>query len=436
MHRKRILIFGIMLVAIVARASDSVDANIRVSVVSQNGMPKNIVKPGNKWNFGPGSLWTHKGWQYAAYWDDACQVSVARRKLPRGKWSVASLPGYQRTASGDRGHGGKTSQGFGDGHEKVSMGISPDGVIHLAFDHHLSRLHYRTSITAVANHPAAHEWSSELFGPVQSHLGDQELKSVTYPSFASDGEHFALYLRLGGGSGGANSHFFAYENGSWSINTEADSQFIDKKWSGGDGTVNAYPHAMVIHNGRRHMTWCWRDTPVATTCHDLCYVYSDDNGETWKNNAGKVVAVTGAQCITADTQGIAVWEIPPGTKYVNGGSMTVDSKGRVHVLVRGEKGTPVYFQRDPRTRKWSRWNIDVFGKLIPEKGDRLYIVSERGIWGMSAKHPGKTIKLSSSNTALFSDSRMSVDATRPDGWISVIGQVGKTISVVDYRVGK
>ena len=91
----------------------------RVSTVAENGMPTDIVKPGHRWNFGPGSLWTHKGWQYAAYWDDARQVSVARRQLPAGPWAVASLPGYQRNAAGNRGKGGPVSRGFGDSHEFV-----------------------------------------------------------------------------------------------------------------------------------------------------------------------------------------------------------------------------------------------------------------------------------------------------------------------------
>ena len=55
----------------------------------------------------------------------------------------------------NRGKSGPVSQGFGDGHEKIAMGISPDGFIHLAFDHHLSTFHYRRSQTPVAAHPAA-----------------------------------------------------------------------------------------------------------------------------------------------------------------------------------------------------------------------------------------------------------------------------------------
>jgi BNR repeat-containing family member/alpha-L-rhamnosidase len=181
---------------------------MRVSTVGDNGMPKNIVPKGSEWNFGPGSLWTHRGWQYAAYWDEACQVSVARRRLPQGEWSVASLPGYQRTANINRGVAGPISRGFGDSHEKVSMGISPDGVIHLAFDHHVSTLHYRTSILAVANDPAAHPWTADLFGPVRDNLGGPRIEAVTYPGFSSDGKSFVLYLRLNGGSGSADSHFF------------------------------------------------------------------------------------------------------------------------------------------------------------------------------------------------------------------------------------
>ncbi len=323
----------------------------RVFTVSSNGMPRNIVPKGTAWNFGPGSLWTHRGWQYAAYWDDARQVSVARRQLPTGDWSVVSLPGYRRTASGNRGKGGPISRGFGDGHEKVSMGISPDGVIHLMFDHHLSTLRYRTSKLPVAHDAAAHAWNADLFGPVQDNLGGPMIDFVTYPRFYTDGTSFVLYLRLGGGSGNANSHFFNYESGRWAVNTESASKFLDRNWSGGDKTVNAYPQGLAFHNGRRHLTWCWRDTPVSTTCHDLCYAYSDDDGKTWLNNDGQMIAKTGVSFITADSPGVSVWPIPPGTRYINGGSMTVDSSGRVHVLVRGEQGAPAKFAARPRHGK-------------------------------------------------------------------------------------
>jgi hypothetical protein len=286
-------------------------------------MPRNIVSAGADWNFGPGSLWTHKGWQYAAFWDDACEVSVARRQLPGGAWSVVSLPGYQRTTKINRGRGGAVSRGFGDGHEKVAMGISPDGFLHLAFDHHVSTLHYRRSRLPVAEDPAAHPWSPGLFGPVQDDLGGPGIEDVTYPRFTSDGVRFILHLRLNGDAGSADSHLFEYAHGRWIINTPQASKLIDKHWSGGDRTVSAYPFGLCLQNGRRHLAWCWRDTPDASTCHDLCYADSEDNGRTWLNNAGQVIGITGQKSLTPDSPGVAVWRIPPGTTYISGGSISV-----------------------------------------------------------------------------------------------------------------
>lgn len=409
---------------------------VRVSSIGENGMPRDIVPRKSDWNFGPGSLWTHKGWQYAAYWDDARQVSVARRKLPNGPWSVTSLPDYQRTESGDRGKGGHISRGFGDGHEKVAMGISPDGVIHLSFDHHLSTLRYRASKLPIAQDPDSHPWGPELFGPVQDHLGGPQITSVTYPSFHSDGSQFLLYMRLGGGSGSANSHLFNYEDSSWTVNTEKESQIIDLNWSGGDGTVNAYPFGLIIRDGRSHLTWCWRDTPDASTCHDLCYAYSDDFGATWKNNEGKIIGKRGQKFITADSPGVAAWPIPPGTRYVNGGSMTVDSSGRVHVIVRGEKGEPSYFQRDPASAEWTRSRVKTEGKLVPSSYQRQLVVSDGSLYHFESSAPEEWTKIASSSSSYFSDCKAGRDAQRfdHDGWVSIIGQEGKTIRVVDIQV--
>ena len=409
-----------------------------LSTVAKNGMPKNIVKVGARWNFGPGSLWTHRGWQYAAYWDDACQVSVARRELPTGAWSTISLPGYQRTESTNRGKAGPKARGFGDGHEKVVMGISPDGIIHLAFDHHVSTLHYRTSKKDVANNPTKHKWTPGLFGPVQDSLGAEKIASVTYPRFTTDGTHFSLYLRLNGGSGNADSHFFHYLDGQWTTPDPASAKVIDKNWSGGNKTVNAYPHGLAIQNGRRHLTWCWRDTPDPKTCHDLCYAYSDDHGKTWLNNSSQLIGRSGEKFITADSPGVAARKLGPDSRFINGGSMTVDQKGRVHVLVRGEDGSPTYFGRDPKTGTWKSKKTNMLAKLVPGPDDKLYLISEDGIWRTSAKDFDKLEPVHTSDSKLFESSKIAVDRHRAahDGWISVIGQRGKTITVIDYWIGK
>jgi hypothetical protein len=409
---------------------------LRVSMVANNGMPKEIVKHRSLWNFGPGSLWTHHGWQYAAYWDDARQVTVARRQLPDGDWEVTSLQDYQRTSTGDRGKGGVISRGFGDGHEKVAMGISADGYIHLSFDHHLSRLRYRVTEQPVAANPAMYQWSAKLFGPVQHNLGGPVLDNVTYPSFTADGDRLVLYLRMGGGAGAANSHYFTYEDGRWTVNTERDSQFIDQHWSGNDGTVNAYLHGLAIHDGRWHITWCWRDTPDPRTSHHLCYAYSDDRGVTWRNNAGNVIGVRGQEFITADSPGVAVWNISSGRGYRNGGSMAVDSAGRVHVLAYGEPRGAIHFMRDPDSRKWSREPFAMLGKLIPLNGGGLILVNSEGVFRTEASKHGGWKPLVLGKARWFEDSSIGVDVRRvaADGWVSVIGQQGKAVRVVDYRL--
>lgn len=433
------------------------DLSFHVSVLSNNAMPVNIVKEGARWNFGPGALQTFAGYQYAAYWDDARQVSVARRKLPLGAWETVSLPGYQRTSNINRGKGGKKSRGFGDGHEKVAMGISSDGVIHLAFDHHVSTLHYRRSIKGIANDPQNVDWKPDLFGDVQENLGGPKIETVTYPTFTTDGDQLLLYLRLNVGSGSADSHVFRYRSGKWIVNDPTASKMIDKRWSGGDKTVNAYPHGLFIRDGRYYMTWCWRDTPDASTCHDLCFITSDDQGRRWKNNVGAIIGVTGRKFITADSPGVSVVDIPPGTKYQNGGSMTVDFRGRVHVLMKGPKGTPVYFTREPDDASdsseptWQTRDSKVLGKLVSSPDGSLFAVSEDAVYvcdefrqtaaSDSLSPPAGMIefkKVATIDPAIFEDCKPAIDRRRVehDGCLSIMGQQGKKITVVDFYLGR
>lgn len=425
------------------------------SMVSRTGMPEDIVPHGAMWNFGAGALQTYRGWQYAAFWDSDCQVSVARRELPAQPWQCVSLGGYQRTSDRNRGNAGAKSRGFGDGHEKVVMGISSDGVIHLAFDHHVSTLHYRFSRPGVANDPSKFDWDESLFSPVQDHLGGPKIESVTYPSFVRDGDRMTLSMRLNGGSGSADSHFFEYRGGAWTINDPQSSKLVDKHWSGGDGTVNAYFHTMFVHQGRRHLTWCWRDTPDASTCHDLCYAYSDDHGQTWRNHSGDLVGRLGVQYISADTPGISVLKIPPGSTYVNGGSMTVDSAGDVHVLMRGPRSEPLMARRRATGGTWLQSKAPTTGVLVAQRS-RLYVVAETGLYetglyetvphGAKQTESGEAsrnfVRIGDSIERDCIDSHFVVDAFRhhvgtsgqDEPVISLIGQHGTRVNVIDFAI--
>jgi len=84
---------------------------------------------------------------------------------------------------------------------------------------------------------------------------------------------------------------------------------------------------------RLHMSWCWRETPDASTNHDLLYIYSDDHGRTWKNNIGAAVASTGSSFVSKNSSGIKVWTINQNRGLINQEHMAVDAAGIVHVLL-------------------------------------------------------------------------------------------------------
>jgi hypothetical protein len=130
-----------------------------------------------------------------------------------------------------------------------------------------------------------------------------------------------------------------------------------------------------------------------------------------------------------------VWKIPPGTRYINSGSTVVDNAGRVHVLARNETGAPVHFQRDPKTGNWSRQNSPASGRMVGGEGDRLFIISEENLHQTQASDFGKMKLLAHAPAELFRDCSPAVDPRRTDNWVSVIGQTGKKVSVVDFWIG-
>jgi hypothetical protein len=119
---------------------------------------------------------------------------------------------------------------------------------------------------------------------------------------------------------------------------------------------NPYVHGMDCRDGRRlHVTWVYRgfvhyegwDDPRDTkhkqqagpngaeNNHNICYVYSDDKGYTWRNGAGKVVAdLRKGETVGNDAEGIVAFEIPKGSGLSNQEAQAVDQDGGVHVLNR------------------------------------------------------------------------------------------------------
>ncbi len=319
---------------------------------------------------------SYKGYQYTAFWNTNRSVVMARRALPNGGWEKFEFTDYHNTEN--------------DAHNTISLGVCPnDGTLHLAFDHHGNDLHYRKSNNGFLDNPTTSKWEASSFGKVTSALAGSKVTLVTYPKFVTTPQGNMLLEYRYGTSGSGDQHLYEY-NG-----TSHTWQNIGKYIDGITNSINAYPHGLAFDkNNRLHMTWCWRETPDATTNHDLLYIYSEDNGRTWKNNVGNNVAKTGSSYITKNSEGIKVFTINQNRGLINQEDMSIDYEGRIHVLLSHmpdsqadnsnfttarTKSTFFHYWRDTNGN-WNRTNMgfpvvsNFRGKLAVSAANNLYAI--------------------------------------------------------------
>ena len=274
----------------------------------------------NGLSFQQDAILSHRGYQYVGYYDADRYVCLARRELPDGDWKIIRFDDYRFEGN--------------DTHNTISVGICPqDGTIHLAFDHHVSPLHYRVSRTGAANHPDKAAWNAALFGPVTSELKglDAPVLGISYPRFIQtpDGALQLCFRR--GGSGNGSNFLIDYDptTGTW----HDTRQFLSSQGEYSDGGATSPSRGAYLNgidygpDGKLHISWVWREVMWAQN-RDLSYAYSDDRGQTWKNTLGKTVPAP----LTSDSP-LVVAEIHRERKLMNTVSQTVDRDGRAHVVV-------------------------------------------------------------------------------------------------------
>ncbi len=282
-------------------------------------------------SFQQDGITTYKGWQYAACYqgnttNSTGKVEVGRRLLPYGSWQTLVLTDYNFTTV--------------DSHNDVVLGICPgDGSIHLTFDHHVSTLHYRVSVAGLADNPTTTAWTAAQFGVVKDRLltgGPSAMTQVTYPRFIPTPAGKLLFTYRYGSSGGGDEILYEYSGTThaWSLvgqYTTRTGTYIGTLTNQTDR--NAYfDNTFFDANGRLHATWCWRETPDASSNHDILYAYSDDTGRTWKNQLGSNISTTGTSFISANSPDIIGVTIPQKRNYINNSAMITDKQGRVHVV--------------------------------------------------------------------------------------------------------
>ncbi|MFF3374702.1 BNR repeat-containing protein [Streptomyces sp. NPDC002680] len=284
----------------------------------------------NNNSFQKNGLLTYKGYQYAVWYTADKNAVVARRVLGGSTWSTVQV-----------GHTLKAS----DSHNVISMGVSKaDGRLHLNMDSHSDGFTYVKSVAGLMDNPSGLSWTAARFGSPQSTLDGLALTTqFTYPQFVSTPEgKLQLSYRVGISGNGRNA-LAEYDGSTWTALGEWTSSTGTYTSEHGSSTVrNMYLHGIDYdRNGRLHSFFTWREQNGAVMCnsggitnHDTGYVYSDDRGRTWRNNAGTAVGTTGGTDKVAVTDsGLVVDSLNPDHSLMNQESQFTDSAGLPHAII-------------------------------------------------------------------------------------------------------
>jgi len=259
-------------------------------------------------------------WIYAVFWSEDMNPYVAKMKNGDTVWqtfNLATIPGNPLNAPAPA-----------DEHNMLAIIIDGAGYIHISGNHHRVPLNYIRS--AVPNE-IAYGWEAPGM------VGTNELE-VTYPEFRvlSDGNLLFFYRDGTSSDGDLMLNKYTTSTKTW---TRVGMILKGHDWATAADDVSAY--GQVFYDpiaGRLHLWWVWRDTITIDSNFDLCYMYSTDNGMTWKNAAGAAVAtpVTPAETTVKVFAG--------GSGHIVTGTR-VDLAGNAQAIVRMADGEVRHYKR-------------------------------------------------------------------------------------------
>ncbi|MEU6032317.1 BNR repeat-containing protein [Streptomyces tauricus] len=422
----------------VTRAGTTTLDSRAIFFVSYDGLVNNN-------SFQKNALLTHKGYQYAAWYTADRNAVVGRRALGASTWSTVKA--------------GHTLR-YDDSHNVISMGVSKtDGRLHLHMDSHSDGFTYVKSVAGLMDNPAGLTWTASRFGAPRSTLDGLALTSqFTYPQFVSTPEGRLQLSYRAGVSGNGRNALAEYDGTSWTALGEWSASTGTYTSEHGSSTVrNMYLHGIDYdRDGRLHSFFTWREQNNAVMCnsggltnHDTGYVYSDDRGRTWRNDAGTVVGATGTSNTVAVTDGgLVVDALNPDHSLMNQESQATDSAGRPHAIISYVPGRfgqcttnyvadrtangRAFHVRKTATGTWRKTEIPLAlnssqrTRLVLDKYDNAYAILPFGRIAAASAASGHT-----DWTTLFDGAGLDafgevlVDETRiaQDGVLSVLYQV-------------
>ncbi len=227
-----------------------------------------------------------------------------------------------------------------DAHNVISLGIDPEGFLHISYDHHGDPLHYRRSLQVMD----ITGWTEEISmtGVLEDH--------VTYPYFImapedvsdqnSAGRFYFMYRYWGSGNGDLCLKSYEAKTKTW----EDHGPVFIKGRKQMPWTANAYwNHPAFDADGGMVVTWTWRvrgGPEEYINNHNICYARTPDGGNTWVTSRGMPMQSP----LTPVTVEV-IQAISPASNLINQCSSAMDQEDCLHVVFFADdwEGIPQYY---------------------------------------------------------------------------------------------
>ena len=277
----------------------------RADLLASNGYSGNHNNPNTvRWNAITSVDLGGTIYQAACFWDGEGDLIIGKRVLD-GAWTLYDT-GVNITGN--------------DNHDVCTIGLDPNGYIHVCYDMHAEPLKYRRSDAAISS------WTGTLTATL-SMVGTNE-SSVTYPTFLNDPAGNLYFIFRDGTSGDGDLYLYKYTHGTTTWAAAAGTT-AGKVINGIASSVNPYwEHpcfdADFGSGGYLHLSWHWRTT-MASGNEDRCYVKWD--GTVWVKADGtsQTIPITQANAEIVDDTGENI-----GMTGFN--SLYSDSDGNPHII--------------------------------------------------------------------------------------------------------
>jgi len=341
-------------------------------------------------------------------------------------------------------------------------------------DTHDTTVFYVKSEAGLVSDPGNRTWIASRFGPVQRTLDGLDLGTITYPQFIVTPEQ-ALQLSYRTGRSGAGTNELAEYTGTWRTLGKWSAGTWNYTQHGATSTSrNMYLHGIQYGpGGRLHAAFTWREDNAAVMCnagglanHDTGYVFSDDRGRTWRNNAGQQVATTGTSShVAVSSPGLVVDPLNVDHALINQESEAIDSTGAIHVIISYVPGRftqcvtnfetqrPMFARAFHLTRSaqgtWTKFEIPVAlnafvrSQIVLDAANNAFVVRPFGRIVSASAASGWTdwtVQFDGSGLGAFGEVVVDRDRVASDGVLSILYQRSSTgttpspIRVIDFQL--